>query len=1691
MAIQKQSYQIMGMRQDNLIGTNSSNKFAHEIMNLRLNTVGDYTTAAWTTEEGTKLKPVTWQDVEQSVLDILYNANTRGYKLIPVGQAVINDQWVVFCTQKCDNPVDVIFKFWYNAPSDDLNGTILYIGHLGFDVKSPIETLTYYENEAIQKVYWTDGKNQPRVINIANVKAHKDLDTQFDFVQEVSLNEKVSIRKDTSGAGLFPACTVKYAITYYNKYGQETNVVYDSPLYYPTMGDRACGPEELSGDSFYVKVMGIDTEHGFDYIRLYSILRTTENATPIVRIVADKAISELPTDTNGKPYALFVDTNTTGEIIDPTMLQYVGGREITAATFGVKDNTLFLGNIKLIAKSAQDLLNEAKPSTQSEDTYMDILTSNHVGFEREKTIITRKDSGDSNRNIYQYISELNEIVINGNSYNGNSHAIKIFKHREKYRFGVQFQNTKGNWSEVIHLDDVVNNVPLSTTELGNECYAAIAKFVIPDTVRRYLVSVGYVKARLVCCYPNNADREVFSQGIICPTVYNSRERENSAPYVMSSWFFRPNRSDVIGGISTSEIQSCNYGPSTYGIDKNFCTMHSPEIEFDESFRSFDFSDFKIKVLGVVPINSFYSKFYLEADTPATVYSGDRGQGFIDQAFGLDFSGSSTTMSHKLNPGYWDDNDVYEPRNGNWDNTAYRLYPFQRKGSLNNYMKNVDMKCSYYRGSSGIFDDGWDVASITVTQSSRLESKVLSHILFSANSLRSNTVTDLLQVGFTVFDSNEPIPLRLNVTLGGNKSAIYSGNVNSIAPLGDHDYEYMTKTKDEGVHITSSSIVDNVRLSGKYALYANDGSTMMGASSDPVPITFKSTKHGIFFTSAFNYIPSSMFSLTERPFMWLAELSREFNTDTETTRFGGPDNHNNIYVPCGPTVELRNSLVTGGAENEVRNVTLLGLEGDHYYMRYDCLKTYPFDPADANQIVEILSFMCETRVNLDGRYDKNRGLLDNTTISTTNFNYINASYTQSNNFFTFNTLDHLSQSLDTFNNQLTWTKTKESGEDVDTWTNITLASVADAEGTSGKINKIINLNNDLYLFQDHGIAKIGYNEKTALSVENGVPLEIANSGKYTGLSYLSKEVGCQNKWSVSSTKNGVFFIDDSRQELMMLSEGLQSLSSMHGLDAFFIQQLPDSEHFTPWTPDEPKNFVTYYDKLGNDVYYINKDYCLTWNEQSKTFTSFYSYNNVPYMANIGTHLLMWEGGNDLEFDINEETREETVTTTRTETRMVTETRTRTREVLVPSVSPEPFIDEDYLISTWRIGPYLSTTPYVLMNGVRNVRMSAAEVKRGFLRVVPYSSSGYWWHADVIVSVEFKKDGQPFIIQFKVRGTHGSSVGDNHWQSDPTPLLYFVTEGLSDIDKANLLFSIGGYNEPTLNVGNFVENPSSETRINRTSKISNNNYYTQPWNEVDDYFIEDEDYLVCKVKIYDLKKNTDDKITGFVGQNPFMTFINDNVSDFNASNYEEPEITYETQIIEEEYEETYPVTDTITETSVVEVQEYSIKSSTSNIWAARELTDTDGRTVCSNFFGNYKPYWITLACDGAGDQYAFPADKVFNVIEYRADVFNRLDSVPRPDINIPVFDSIAAYNGYQIYKEFPINSIRKFEIWRAQLPRATYMDSNHQLYTNRDRIRNPFCYIKLQNTNGTSEDFPNTSPMPNRMILHDLAVYYDMR
>ena len=234
-----------GMQRD-LSASAFNSEYAYENKNMRIMPTNESTLLSLINEKGNLLATI--------------KGLTNGIEGIPIGQIVVNDILVLFT---CDsNPKvstvneddleaqptvdtynDKIYKIWFK--DGVLTGKELYSGNLNFSYQHPIEALSFYENEELIKVYWTDGINQPRMINIAAdiIVVESYNNNSFDFVKKIEFNEEVTIKKNEVSNGTFAPGVIQYAFTYYNIYGQESNIFYTSSIYNISPKNRASSPE--------------------------------------------------------------------------------------------------------------------------------------------------------------------------------------------------------------------------------------------------------------------------------------------------------------------------------------------------------------------------------------------------------------------------------------------------------------------------------------------------------------------------------------------------------------------------------------------------------------------------------------------------------------------------------------------------------------------------------------------------------------------------------------------------------------------------------------------------------------------------------------------------------------------------------------------------------------------------------------------------------------------------------------------------------------------------------------------------------------------------------------------------------------------------------------------------------------------------------------------------------------------------------------------------------------------------------------------------------------------------------------------------------------------------------------------------------------------------------------------------------
>ena len=1345
MPLQKAQFAVKGMSRD-LADSKFNPEFAFENQNIRITPTDNSTLLVLSNEKGnTDINTHPQNKVLGTYTDCtITNRNVLGY-------AVLYKTIVLFFKANINggsDTLDCISKiYWDTEPNTPIwREKILYSGNLNFSIKNLIETLPLYEAEDIQKVYWVDGLNQPRVINIVEDEDHiiqDSNDNQFDFVTTLGLNDSITIKRWRSVAGRFPAGALQYAFTYSKKNGQETRIAWISNVHYTTFEDRGGAPDELTPASYKITIDYTTVDTTFDNINIYSILRTSEDGGLQVKLV-----TQLDIDSNRDTDYEFIDTNNTGETIAPTDLLYKGGEILVADTLATKDNTLFLGNIEYKGNTVDD---EIKEEAQN--------CTPISGF----NIVEDWLAADG---FYPYKNPLLQDVVT------------YLRKGNTYRLGLQLQDERGGWSEPIFVDDYApTNRPYIDRNTGDLYLPKVSINLTPTFVS---LCSDYKKIRPVVVFPEAQERGVIAQGIVSPTVFRKESRLGNLPYAQSSWFFRPYNGNGYDGDATSkysvearhchslgaadkynaEVQNATLGdgsgwattttPSNnYYVDGSILTFHSPDI--DDTLMEGDLINSNLKIVGAFSIDSLAGRAQVvgsapidpngHGEVPRSQTNVDKGIGettwdrniFTTQTLWLDRGGLSLLFNYYYATYPWHSTTLWE------DFTTVEPALTEYSKLLNKVLSNtrISQNFEFYSTSdeypipNGLRDrrlfrkENGDSALILTAPSNLSQSipsrslyyrgTISEHIvsttaydIYYASSINGNLVTDisgdnlpqdtsLLDINIQ-YRSTDHVVLSLNNSADGETQELPVPVFNTLDPNGTKTrrqfmgnpfwlngsgdiyqsqlwssqvlvYDVEMSNPDFLASLSDNQTVISVHLDGQnfgipctltvYIYDANAGTfnwnniyntgielspdyqglaslllhevTMFGSIAQSglnqlrtTALYCNVTDRGHVWeipiqdahTAATKALPSAIEAAANlgSEVMWITELTRDL---TDVTLFGGQSNYaikNNRWLPCGEAVAIDTSV-------DVQ-------EGDTIFNRWDCLKTLPYTPEDPNQVVEIMSFMCESYVNTAGRYDKNKGETDYTYLnSSIPFNVINPAYNNKDNFFTYRITDLEKRKDTAYPTLVTWSMTKTLGEEIDSWTHIVLASSMSMDGDRGKVRALRRYKNSIFCFQDKGIAEIIYNPTTAIATTAGVPIEIANSGKVEGKRYVSEDIGCTNKWSICITPSGIYFIDSINKKVYHWSDsGMNCLSEQFGFTSFFnanMGKVVDRWYPTNW--QDHNDFITQYDRTVGDVYFISNNKCLAFNESLGQFTSFYDYKAVSFFINLDTHCFSIKSG----------------------------------------------------------------------------------------------------------------------------------------------------------------------------------------------------------------------------------------------------------------------------------------------------------------------------------------------------------------------------------------------------------------------------------------------------------------------------------
>lgn len=778
-----QTHIFQGMQRDTH-PINQKPEFLWEAHNVRITNRDDDTLLSITNEKGNKL---VW---ELPYINEKY-----------VGHCAI-DKYIVLFTI-----ADTVMSIYRISKKEDAFEYIQLFSGSGLFTDKPIQTLGLIENDLIMKVYWTDGVTQPKVIlitkpelegiTVINGNSYSHLwngANSFYFVPELNLQETVSVKRDF-GDGIFAPGTIQYAFTYYNKYGAQSNIFYTTPVYNISQVNRGGNPEDLMGNIFNIEVNNLDK---FEYLRIYSIHRTSQDGTPQVKIVADLSIEN-------KSSIQYTDNGSSQELIDPTVLLYIGGGTIIADCIQYFENTLFLGNISQQTHNIKDVLYAHKDDYGNITSYEHFY--NYIGSSDTLEPSTRNVTLPLyyNYDYYSYANQLSENTV-------------TFKYGEWYRIGVQFQYKDGTWSDPVYRGEyTVSNY--STCIYNDEDKTQTLslptfKLQICWQASEALIAAGYKKARAVVVLPSFQTRKVLASGILCPTVFTVGDRLRNNPFAQSSWFFRPSFSssdsndkyiDQGAGISHSHLSAISAGGSRgselfgsgtstgfpknsteadqykyrtnsphFFVDQSVLTFHSPDVDFNnitniESYKYHlmltDLAHFSSNVGDIdittssPPIGSMSgvatSKGFFHYSTLSK-----SGQAFRKLVAGLFYVDAPVRKKREEeDQPYVYYNDVFT--------TNFLIYPWHKSGSLNN-------------------DEVRDVTS--GTQSAVLQKKIISNLAFSKSSTSIRGLVPWYHLDkIELFNSEEVSLTKLSAQKGSIfNDYTYFGNIDTLLSGGGTD-----------------------------------------------------------------------------------------------------------------------------------------------------------------------------------------------------------------------------------------------------------------------------------------------------------------------------------------------------------------------------------------------------------------------------------------------------------------------------------------------------------------------------------------------------------------------------------------------------------------------------------------------------------------------------------------------------------------------------------------------------------------------------------------------------------------------------------------------------------------------------------------------------------------------------------------
>lgn len=1126
----------------------------------------------------------------QNKLDNNLITNSSSNQII-IGNTVTRDSILFFTTD--DLGFDCIWEL-QNILNSEYNLKLLYVNNLNFSSDHLIQAIFNYENENIQKVYWVDGINQIRFLNIQQENLINIASSNIDFVGDFNLSQPII--DSISSGGNHTAGMVQYGYNLYRLNSSQTKLSPLSEIIPLTRGNGLGGGEvnELVSTTPVIKIDNLDPE--YTNIKVYAVRYTSLDVTPSIEIIDEREL------TPNQPIFIYDDGSNQGSISLEQFL-FLGSDPIIPEHIVTKDNVLFPINIKEENFDIPDELDCRAYSFSINSTTT--VVADNIGANQSlynisssSYILDNKiDAVNPNYDLYRYQSNSNilggegkylKFEINRKNLT-NSQDYRVFKDRELYRIGIEFYNKLGQTSLPRWICDykmpsgnLQNNFNTLKVELKTEFYTWLNNYVFESDNDK---PVGY---RIIRADRTINDRTIICQGSLNSMIFQTKGDEATEyekfkiqtnridnqdrylkipTYLLREFQKLPQtnlndsngvlqRVNHLGWLNDKTNNSTEEGGEIYTVTRpsnkvsqtfqhtKMMQINSPEILFENLVNIPSGVNLRTVGLAKSTANGVYAQeVYIQTKLPKS--SGKALNG---------------VNPHRINKPYIEDNCfqcVFSTPNGSGGNNNHRFIgPSGSKDTM-------DFQ-QYYR--------------------------------------QFNTfINDFNNITYPIYGTPE-ISTRGSESKFYNEDARYnySNSLKSFISDGEDDCE-------ECLPITSIN-----------SFIARNATLLLGNPSDSTQV--RKSLENLFDES----------SISDTNGILISEIVKDEEFIYSGSIYGGNSYENKKrtkYIKIGQYQDINTSTI------QIDN------PGDTYVQKFRFLRVGKTDTEiydkDQLQMTEIIEFPVETTIDLKNRFDISLNAWDSRFQPRYNeYHGYNNVYSQQPNLITTTDLSFNFQKVESFDTRITATKSKIPNENIDSWTDLLVNEVQDLDGKYGPINSVLNFNDEIFTFQDEAVAKIGVNPRVQVQGTDGLSIELGRGTLLYDYNYLTTKSGSLNKWGTISTKQGFYYYDGLNKSLFKYPDFINvSLSDAKGYHSFFNNNYIYNDIRID-NPVKKKGVVLGYDNYNNDLFISvlqgNKSFTKCYNELQQQFIDGKTYLPSWYI-NKGESLYLTDTTNTEVFE----------------------------------------------------------------------------------------------------------------------------------------------------------------------------------------------------------------------------------------------------------------------------------------------------------------------------------------------------------------------------------------------------------------------------------------------------------------------------